>query len=129
MWQLMGSLIGGETASTVLSPNRSRIVRMKRVLAYIRDRYENTITLAELASLAGMTPKYFCRAFSQMTGKTPIEYLNYYRVEQAGEQLLLTDRSITDIALGCGFNDMSYFSKTFFRYKGMSPSAYRKKAV
>lgn len=127
MWQLMGSLIGSETSSAALSQNRSRIIRMKKVLAYIRDHYGNAITLAELAGLAGMAPKYFCRAFSRMTGKTPIEYLNYYRVEQAGEQLLLTDRSITDIALGCGFNDMSYFSKTFSRYKGMSPSAYRKK--
>lgn len=129
MWQLMGSLIGREKPSPALSKDRSKIIRMKNVLAFIRDHYENAITLAELAALAGMSPKYFCRAFSQMTGKTPIEYLNYYRVEQAGEQLLLTDCSVTDIALGCGFNDMSYFSKIFSRYKGMSPTVYRRKEM
>lgn len=129
MWQLMGSLIGSKSSSPAPSPNRSRILQMKKVLTYIRDHYENAITLAELAGLAQMTPKYFCRAFSHMTGKTPIEYLNYYRIEQAGEQLLLTDRSITDIALSCGFNDMSYFSKTFSRYKGVSPTAYRRKEI
>jgi len=127
MWQLMGSLIGRETSAPALSRNRGKILKMKKVLSYIKDHYENAITLTELASLAGMTPKYFCRAFSHMTGKTPIEYLNYYRIEQAGEQLLLTDRSITDIALSCGFNDMSYFSKTFSRYKGVCPSGYRRK--
>ncbi len=126
MWQLMGSLIGTESSCVTPCKNRSKIIRMKNVLAFIRDHYESAITLAELAALAGMSPKYFCRAFAQMTGKTPIEYLNYYRVEQAGEQLLLTDRSVTDIALGCGFNDMSYFSKIFSRYKGVSPMAYRK---
>ena len=89
--------------------------------------YKNEVTLQELATLAGMSPKYFCRAFSQMTGKTPIEYLNYYRIEQAGERLIFTENSITEIALDCGFHDMSYFSKTFSRYKGLSPSAFRKK--
>ncbi len=126
MWQLMGSLIGKEKSAPVLSVNRGKILKLKNVLSYIKDHYENPITLAELADLAGMSPKYFCRAFSHMTGKTPIEYLNYYRIEQAGEQILLTDRSITDIALGCGFNDMSYFSRTFSRYKGVSPTGYRK---
>lgn len=126
MWQLMGSLIGKEKSAPVLSGNRGKILKLKNVLSYIKDHYENPITLAELADLAGMSPKYFCRAFSHMTGKTPIEYLNYYRIEQAGEQILLTDRSITDIALGCGFNDMSYFSRTFSRYKGVSPTGYRK---
>ena len=95
------------------------------MLAYIRDNYESTITLQELADVAGMAPRYFCRAFSSMTGKTPIEYINYYRIEQAGERLLLTDDSVTEIALSCGFNDMSYFSKTFAKYKGVCPSVFR----
>ena len=128
MWQLMGSLMGRKPSSPAPSQNRGNIRKMKGVLAYIRDHYEEAVTLTELAGVAGMTPKYFCRAFSHMTGKTPIEYLNYYRIEQAGEQLLLTERSVTEIALACGFNDMSYFSRTFSRYKGASPSVYRKSA-
>lgn len=126
MWQLMGSFISTKTQPSALSKNRSKILRLKNVLTYIRDNYDNAATLNELADVAGMTPKYFCRAFAQMTGKTPIEYLNYYRIEKAGEQLILTDDSVTDIALNCGFNDMSYFSKTFSKYKGASPTAYRK---
>ena len=48
-----------------------------------------------------------------MTGKTPFEYLNNYRVEQAGELLLSTDMTVAKIAGNCGFNDASYFSKIF----------------
>ncbi len=125
MWQLMGSLISLKEKPVSVSKNREKILRLKNVLTYIRENYDSTITLSELASVAGMSPRYFCRAFSQITGKTPIEYLNYYRIEQAGERLRLTDRQVTDIALSCGFNDMSYFSKTFSKQKGMSPTAYR----
>ena len=129
MWQLMGSLISLKPANNPVSKKRQQIVRLKNVLAYIRDNYENAVSLQELADVAGMAPRYFCRAFSTMTGKTPIEYLNYYRIEQAGERLLLTDDSVTEIALSCGFNDMSYFSKTFAKYKGVCPTAFRSAQV
>ncbi len=62
-----------------------------------------------------------------MTMKTPFEYLNNYRVELAGEQLLGSDMTVAQIAGNCGFNDMSYFSKMFRRYMGDTPLNYRKK--
>lgn len=126
MWQIMGSLLAGRPAQPALSHSREKTMRLKNVLAYIRDNFDGPVTLEGLAKVAGMNPKYFCRAFFQMTGRTPIDYLNYYRIEQAGEQLLLTSRPVTEIALGCGFNDMSYFSRMFSRHKGVSPSRYRK---
>lgn len=130
MWQLMGSLIRLRPSPPPSLPrSRRRILQLKNVLAYIRDNYKNEVTLGELAALAGMSPKYFCRAFSQMTGKTPIEYLNYYRIEQAGEQLIFTEHSVTEIALDCGFHDMSYFSKMFSRHKGICPAAFRKREL
>lgn len=126
LWQFMGSLLSLKKNDNFVSKNKNQILRLKNVLTYIRDNYENSVSLSELAEVAGMVPRYFCRAFSGMTGKTPIDYLNYYRVEQACELLVLTDSSVTDIALNCGFNDMSYFSKTFAKYKNVSPSSYRK---
>lgn len=127
MWQIMGSLLAGRPVQPPFSRSREKTIRLKNVLTYIRDNYEGPVTLEELAKVAGMNPKYFCRAFAQMTGRTPIDYLNYYRVEQAGEQLLLTERPVTEIALSCGFNDMSYFSRMFSRHKGVSPTRYRKR--
>lgn len=128
MWQLMGNLLASGSEQGFAVVNRSQINRLKNVLTYIRNHYDTAITLEELAEVAGMSPRYFCRAFAQITGKTPIAYLNYYRIEAAGERLLMTDETVTDIALSCGFNDMSYFSKIFAREKGLSPSAYRKQA-
>lgn len=127
LWQLMGNMIKKRN-NVELNYNHSRqqISKLKAVLAYIRDNYDTQITLEELSDIAEMSPRYFCRAFSAMTGKTPIAYLNYYRIECAGEFIRLTDNSITDIAMSCGFNDMSYFSKQFKRYKNLTPSQYRK---
>lgn len=126
LWQMMGGLLQVKAPAKPPIKNRKRILQLKNVLTFIRDNYDQPVALPELAQVAGMNPKYFCRAFAQMTGRTPIGYLNYFRVEQAGERLALTDEAVTDIALSCGFNDMSYFSRTFSRLKGMSPSAYRK---
>ena len=61
-----------------------------------------------------------------MTSKKPMEYLNSYRVEKAAAKLLTSDASITDIAYSCGFNDLSYFIKTFKSLKGVTPARFRK---
>ena len=71
-----------------------------------------------------MNPKYFCRFFRQMTQKTPVEYLNYYRIECAREQLSTTSCTVTEIAFNCGFNDVSYFIKIFRKYMGMTPGQF-----
>ena len=60
-----------------------------------------------------------------MTGRTPMEHLNLYRIETAGELLLSTDRPVGEIAGLCGFDDASYFAKLFRRHMGCSPRRYR----
>ena len=79
-----------------------------------------------MAQVAGVSPKYFCSFFKTMTAKTPVEYLNNYRVEKAAAMLLSSDSSVTDIAFSCGFNDLSYFIKVFRDLKGISPKKFRK---
>lgn len=101
-----------------------RLKQLKQVLGYIEEHYAEEITLETLASIAGMNPKYFCRFFRQITQRTPINYLNYYRIECAREQLLTTDTTITEVALNCGFNDISYFIKIFKKYMGITPKQY-----
>lgn len=127
LWQLMGNMMKNSDGETTnYNHSRRQISKIKSILTYIRNNYDSQITLDELSKIAGMSPRYFCRAFSAMTGKTPIAYLNYYRIECAGEFLKLTDKTVTEIAISCGFNDMSYFSKQFKRYKHLTPSQYRK---
>ena len=99
---------------------------LKNVLTYIAGNYSEHITLDALARTAGMNPKYFCRYFKSITGRTPIDYLNYYRIECACELLSTKDISIKEAAISCGFNDESYFIKTFHKYKGTTPKQFLK---
>ena len=57
---------------------------------------------------------------------SPIDYLNSYRIERSCYQLLTTNLSVTEIAFENGFNDLSYFIKTFRKYKGTTPKKYMK---
>lgn len=99
---------------------------IKNVLAYIAENYDSSISLDNLAKIAGMNPKYFCRYFRSMTECTPIDFLNYYRIECACEMLSTKDISIKETAISCGFNDESYFIKTFHKYKGITPKQFMK---
>lgn len=129
LWQLWGELLGqrllGAAEPGPPRDNR-RAQAVKNVLRRIRSSYGQPLTLEDLAAEAALEPKYFCRVFRQITGRTPINYLNYYRVECAAELLCTTQGSITDIALECGFGDVSYFSRMFRRYKGQTPGQYRR---
>ena len=128
LWQLMGTVLQQQMYTSdeeVNTKKRGRINRLKKVLQRIRNDYTATLTLNDLAAEAGMTSKYFCRVFYEITGRTPIDYLNYYRIECASERLLASDDSITEIALSCGFNDLGYFTRAFRKYKGTSAKKYR----
>ena len=129
LWQLWGELLGLRLLGAA-EPGPPRDIRraqaVKNVLRRIRSSYGQPLTLEDLAAEAALEPKYFCRVFRQITGRTPINYLNYYRVECAAELLCTTQGSITDIALECGFGDVSYFSRMFRRYKGQTPGQYRR---
>lgn len=102
------------------------LASLKNVLSYIASNYSDHITLDTLARIAGMNPKYFCRYFKNITERTPIDYLNYYRIECACELLSTKDISVKEAAISCGFNDESYFIKTFQKYKGTTPKRFLK---
>ena len=101
-----------------------RIVQLKQALEFIESSYDTQISLQEISDSVNMSPKYFCRFFQEMTHRTPFDYLNYYRIERACYQLLTTNQTITEVAYSCGFNDLSYFIKTFKKYKGITPKKY-----
>ena len=102
-----------------------KTMQLRKVIDYINQNMGNQVTLHQMAEAASMSPKYFCRFFYQMTNHTPIEYLNMQRIEYACYALSATDEPVTSIALSCGFNDLSYFIRTFKRYKGVTPRQYR----
>ena len=94
----------------------------------IESQYDQPLTLSMMAAAAGMSSKYFCRFFAVMTHRKPMDYLNHYRIERACYELSSSDATVTDVAYSCGFNDLSYFIKTFKKYKGMTPGSYVRRA-
>lgn len=95
------------------------------LIDWIEENYTEHLTLSRLADVAKTNEKYLCRFFKEYTGNTPIDYINRLRVERACMKLAEENFNITEAALDCGFNDVSYFSKIFKRYKGMTPREYR----
>lgn len=130
LYGMLGVVVDNHLYSTVTGDSEisdsKNIPKLKKVLSFLRDNYEQQLSLDDMAKAADMSPKYFCYFFKEKTGKSPVGYLNGYRIEKASQKLLNSDLSVTDIAYSCGFNDLSYFIKTFKTQKGISPTKFRK---
>lgn len=105
--------------------NISKLDMIRQALTYIENNYQNPITLDDLSSLCGASPNHFCRIFKEVTRQTAMEYIISYRLERAINMLSATDLSITEIAQDCGFNNYSYFIRTFKKSIGTTPHHYR----
>jgi AraC-like DNA-binding protein len=99
--------------------------RLKRALELLETDRTKTPSLAELAGPLRLHPTSFCRAFKQSTGLSPHRYLLEHRVNRAKEMMKERKRTLTEIALDCGFSSSSQFSIVFKRITGVSPRNYR----
>jgi len=93
---------------------------------YIYRNFASSLTLEEVAGVAGLSPTYFSKKFKQVTGLGFKEYINFVRMKNAALELLVTKHSVTDIALNNGFSDGNYFKDAFKKIHGCSPREYRK---
>lgn len=103
-----------------------KVQRLKKVLGHIHDNYQQPLRLRELAEQINMSEGHFCRFFKSLTQKSPIDYINRYRTQQACRLLQSSDRKIVDISLEVGFDSLSYFISVFKQHRGSTPSQYRK---
>lgn len=113
-----------ETTSPKM-PNYLLEKRVQVLLDYIHTHYKDKITIEELAKTASISKTEVLRCFKAIMGLSPISYLNSYRLQRAAHMLMNTEKSIQEIAEGCGFDDNSYFSKLFKRKYHMTPHNYR----
>ena len=112
---------------TDISPKRLRdSERIKAMLQFIMDNYGEAIDTAAIAQSASVSESECLRCFRATIGTTPIRYLREYRIEQAANRLAISQASIAEIAAECGFQDTSYFTKTFREMKGVTPKVYQK---
>lgn len=95
--------------------------RMKRALDYVEANLAGSITLADIASAAGLTRMYFAAQFRARTGLRPHEYLLRRRIERAQQLLVRPGTSVVDAALAVGFHSQSHFTTVFKRFMGETP--------
>ena len=103
--------------------------RIKVMLSFIKENYGKHISLDDIANSAHVSRSECIRCFKNNVGETPVRYLTDLRIESAANMLMMTEKPVNEIAVKCGFDDMSYFSKIFKNKKGVSPSQYRKEQI
>jgi AraC-like DNA-binding protein len=98
---------------------------MRRVREYVDAHLGESMDLAELAAIAGLSVFHFARQFKQSAGVTPHHYLVRRRVERAQDLLARTDLSLSEIALAVGFSDQSHLARHFRQMLGTTPREFR----
>lgn len=99
--------------------------RLNRIFEYIEQHYQEDISLQAVAEVANLTVSSFCTYFKKMMNMTFSHFVNQYRINHACK-LLSSNKSIMDICYLCGFQNVSYFNRTFKAHKKQSPLQYRK---
>ena len=101
--------------------------RIKTMLQFIHDHVAEELALTQIAASAMISTSEALRCFKSTIGTTPIQYVKQYRIQKAAELLSSTDLKIAEIGAQCGFQEMSYFAKTFREMKGMTPGQFRER--
>ena len=100
--------------------------KISTVFNYVKDNFHEPIALDEVAGLVTMTVPSFCRFFKKITHKTFTKFVNEYRLVHASKLLAEKTISITEICFESGFNNFSYFNKSFHAFTGKTATEYRK---
>ncbi len=103
----------------------NRVEELLPLLARLADAVGQPPTLADLAVQAGKSPHHLQRVFTREMGESPKQYSQRIRLQQSSAALLVTDRSIIDIAFASGFESHEGFTRAFKRRFGQSPSSFR----
>lgn len=99
-----------------------------KMTGFIHQNYECKITLNDIAAAGTVCRSRCCKLFNTYVGQTPNEYLTRYRIQKSCEMLKETNRSISEIAMACGFQSASYFTFIFRKQLGLVPQDYRKQS-
>ncbi len=119
---------GGQSQfSTQLQAQATEGQRLTALLTWLANHYDQPMTVENLASQAGMSPRTFARTFVAETGDTPALYLEKLRLEHAVRLLETSSTSLGVIAQKCGFTGHEQLRRAFQRHKGITPQAYQQR--
>lgn len=98
---------------------------IEQICIYIARNHDQPIKVSDIAKSVGLHPDYANSIFKKTFGHTLSNHLAIERITNAQRKLLLTNKNILNIAYECGFNSISNFNQTFYKYNGCTPREYR----
>ena len=107
-------------------PDEALVKRIYESLLYIDDCFDQPLSPVECAEKLHMSYSYYAKCFSQVTGRSFKQYLFDCRMSHAENLLLSSELPVTEIAIRCGYSNVSHFISEFRRYKGIPPLHFRK---
>ena len=115
-------------AQTVSNDVRKYMEKLRPAIVYIQEHYREELKTQDLARHCGLSLYHFCRLFKQVTGYTPVTYLNQLRLHKARILLETSLLTVAEVGAAVGYEDPAYFSRSFKKYMGYSPVNYRNTA-
>ncbi len=99
---------------------------VRSIKSHISAHLSEKLTLSDIAAAVHLTPEYCCALFKRHMGKTVFDYILDQRIDTAKRLIALGDIPLRGVAAEMGFADYNYFSRTFKRLSGMTPSEYKR---
>lgn len=103
-----------------------RMEALHDMIGYVQSHYAVEVSLNDIATAGRVSKSSCCAIFREYLRQTPVGYLTGYRLERGAELLRNTNLTITEVAMRTGFASQSYFTETFRKHNGITPSDYRK---
>lgn len=103
---------------------KSHMVR--EAISYMKKNLDTQISLEDIANHLGFNKYYLCRTFKNVTGTSVVKMLNFLRCSEAKRLIITTGRTINEIAMDCGYSNLSYFAKIYKETIGCLPSDTKK---
>lgn len=125
LFQLVAGMLseGGRSVSVA---NRRSLEKLKSILSYVEGHYSESISIADMAGICYYSSSYFMKFFKETMGVGFTQYLNDYRLEKAAQRLVSSEDNILEIASAHGFDNLSYFTRSFKKKYGITPGKYRR---
>ncbi len=103
-------------------PEPQNLPNIKLAIKFIKENFTKKISVEDISEASGLSRAYFSRKFKSITGFTLVNYVNLVRCQHACQMLKTGKYKINEVAIECGFDNMSYFTKTYKKLMGTLPS-------
>ncbi len=123
--EISHSIIRGIFDMRAVQDRVSGRIEIGRVIEYIHANMQRKMTIRKMAEIACMSSSHFSHVFKSETGKTPLAYLNEARMRRVKKLLIAGDRTVTEIALECGFGSPAYLTASFCKKFKITPSKFK----